>query len=126
MRNHIALFAVAFALTMCGPAAPPKVAVAHPIGRVCVYTDVDGYRATDYCHHLRVGQPAEVYLGLPGLRMGFGGGGGMHLGLGGGRQWRQDHGWGGGWRHGQMNPAPGAQIQLNFGGGGGHHHGNRP
>lgn len=116
MRNHIALFATAFALTMCGPAAPPKVAVAHPIGRVCVYTDVDGYRATDYCHHLRVGQPAAVYLGLPGLRLGFGGGGGLHLGLGGGH-----HGWRG---PVVVNPAPG--IQLNFGGRGGHHHGNRP
>lgn len=119
MRNHIALIAIAFVMTMCGPPGPQKTAQAHPIGRVCVYTDVDGYRATDYCHHLRVGQPADVYLGLPGLRLGFGGGG-LHLGLGGGHQWRQDHGWRG---PRLMNPAP--SIQLNFGGGG-HHHGNRP
>lgn len=101
---------------------------AHPVGRVCAYTDVDGYRATDYCHHLMATTPAEVYVGLPGLRLGFGGGGagGWHRGMGGGRQWRQDHGWRG---PQMMNPAPGAQFNFNFGGGHGGgqgRHGQRP
>lgn len=104
--KYITLGFVAVSLTMCGPNEPPK-AEAHPVGRVCAYTDVDGYRVTDYCHHLRAGSPAEVYIGLPGLRLGWGGG-------------YRHHGWnGGGWRG--SNPAPG--IQLNFGGG---RHGKRP
>jgi hypothetical protein len=104
-------------------------AQAHPVGRVCVYTDVDGYRATDYCHHLRAEQPADVYIGLPGLRFGFGRNEGWRSG-------NYHHGWDGGgerrWRDGQTRPypQPAPGIQFNFGTGGGHggqgRHGQRP